>query len=76
MVSKRYAVWSGDENIAINDEIKAVFNSKDNLDGINQALSSSSSWCQIVEARAKKRNGSANSNKESGMRYFFFFYFS
>jgi superfamily II DNA or RNA helicase len=30
---KRYATWSGDENISEKDEIRAVYNRKDNLDG-------------------------------------------
>lgn len=30
---KRYAIWSGDENIAIKDEIRAVYNNKNNLSG-------------------------------------------
>lgn len=30
---KRYAIWSGDENINTKDEIKAVFNQKSNLSG-------------------------------------------
>ena len=30
---KRYAVWSGDENVSMKDEIKAVFNMKSNLKG-------------------------------------------
>ena len=30
---KRYAVWSGDESLHLKDEIREVFNRKDNLDG-------------------------------------------
>ena len=30
---KRYAIWSGDENIATKEEIRAVFNMKNNLNG-------------------------------------------
>lgn len=30
---KRYAIWSGDEDIKTKDEIKAIFNKKDNLNG-------------------------------------------
>jgi hypothetical protein len=30
---KRYAVWSGDENINLKEEIKNVYNQKSNLDG-------------------------------------------
>jgi len=30
---KRYAIWSGDENVAIKDEIRAVYNMKSNLKG-------------------------------------------
>jgi hypothetical protein len=30
---KRYAVWSGDESVATKDEIKAVYNMKNNLKG-------------------------------------------
>lgn len=31
--NKRFAVWSGDENLAYKEEIKAVFNNKNNEDG-------------------------------------------
>lgn len=30
---KRYAIWSGDENVFEKDEIRAVYNGKDNLSG-------------------------------------------
>lgn len=30
---KRFAIWSGDENISIKEEIRAVYNMKDNLKG-------------------------------------------
>jgi superfamily II DNA or RNA helicase len=30
---KRYALWSGDESISIKEEIKSVYNAKDNLKG-------------------------------------------
>lgn len=31
--SKRYAIWSGDESISIKDEIKTIYNLKENLTG-------------------------------------------
>ena len=31
--SKRYAIWSGDEDINLKEEIKSVYNQKSNLDG-------------------------------------------
>lgn len=31
--SKRFAIWSGDENMSYKEEIKSVFNLKDNLNG-------------------------------------------
>jgi len=30
---KRYAIWSGDEQISLKEEIKAIYNMKDNLSG-------------------------------------------
>lgn len=30
---KRFAIWSGDEDVKMKDEIKAVYNRKENLDG-------------------------------------------
>jgi len=30
---KRYAIWSGDEDISLKEEIKSVYNQKSNLDG-------------------------------------------
>ena len=30
---KRFAIWSGDENISYKEEIKSVFNRKQNLNG-------------------------------------------
>lgn len=31
--NKRFAVWSGDENISLKEEIKTIFNQKENKDG-------------------------------------------
>lgn len=30
---KRYAIWSGDENVSVKEEIKTVYNMKENLNG-------------------------------------------